>query len=110
MKAELLKLIQLKGIAEIKDGKMIVLIDDDDRENEGDLVCAAEMSPSDCQLYGNSRSRINLFGISLRTKQLDLPLMVAHNQTEHGTNFTVTIEAAEEFLQEYLRLIGHTLS
>ena len=86
-----------QAIAEIKDGKMIVLIDDDDRENEGDLVCAAEMvTPQIVNFMAtHARGLICLALDTQRTKQLDLPLMVAHNQTEHGTNFTVTIEAAE---------------
>ena len=86
-----------EAIAEIKAGKMIVLIDDDDRENEGDLVCAAEMvTPQIVNFMAtHARGLICLALDNQRTKQLDLPLMVAHNQTEHGTNFTVTIEAAE---------------
>ena len=86
-----------EAIAEIKAGKMIVLIDDDDRENEGDLVCAAEMvTPQIVNFMAtHGRGLICLALDTQRTKQLDLPLMVAHNQTEHGTNFTVTIEAAE---------------
>ena len=86
-----------EAIAEIKAGKMIVLIDDDDRENEGDLVCAAEMvTPQIVNFMAtHARGLICLALDTQRTKQLDLPLMVAHNQTEHGTNFTVTIEAAE---------------
>ncbi len=86
-----------EAIAEIKAGKMIVLIDDDDRENEGDLVCAAEMvTPKIVNFMAtHARGLICLALDTQRTKQLDLPLMVAHNQTEHGTNFTVTIEAAE---------------
>ena len=86
-----------EAIAEIKAGRMIVLIDDDDRENEGDLVCAAEMVTPQIVNFMATHAR-GLICLALdiqRTKQLDLPLMVAHNQTEHGTNFTVTIEAAE---------------
>jgi 3,4-dihydroxy 2-butanone 4-phosphate synthase/GTP cyclohydrolase II len=85
------------AIADIRAGKMIVLIDDDDRENEGDLVCAAEMvTPQIINFMAtHARGLICLALDTLRTKQLDLPLMVAQNQTEHGTNFTVTIEAAE---------------
>ena len=95
---ELLRIDPIEeAIAEIKDGKMIVLIDDDDRENEGDLVCAAEMvTPQIVNFMAtHARGLICLALDTQRTKQLDLPLMVAHNQTEHGTNFTVTIEAAE---------------
>ena len=86
-----------EAIADIKSGKMIVLIDDDDRENEGDLVCAAQMvTPQIVNFMAtHARGLICLALDTQRTKQLDLPLMVAHNQTEHGTNFTVTIEAAE---------------
>ena len=86
-----------EAIAEIKAGKMIILIDDDDRENEGDLVCAAEMvTPKIVNFMATHARGLICLALDIqRTKQLDLPLMVAHNQTEHGTNFTVTIEAAE---------------
>ena len=86
-----------EAIEDIKAGRMIVLIDDDDRENEGDLVCAAEMvTPQIVNFMAtHARGLICLALDTQRTKQLDLPLMVAHNQTEHGTNFTVTIEAAK---------------
>ena len=86
-----------EAIEDIKAGRMIVLIDDDDRENEGDLVCAAEMvTPQIVNFMAtHARGLICLALDTQRTKQLDLPLMVAHNETEHGTNFTVTIEAAK---------------
>jgi 3,4-dihydroxy 2-butanone 4-phosphate synthase/GTP cyclohydrolase II len=84
------------AIADIKAGKMIILVDDDDRENEGDLVCAAEkVTPEIVNFMAtHARGLICLALDSKRTEQLNLPLMVAHNETEHGTNFTVSIEAA----------------
>ena len=86
-----------EAIADIRAGKMIVLVDDDDRENEGDLICAAEMvTPEIINFMAtHARGLICLALDSARTRLLNLPLMVAHNQTEHGTNFTVSIEAAE---------------
>lgn len=85
-----------EAIADIKAGKMIILSDDADRENEGDLVCAASLITPEIinfmATYG--RGLICLSLDSQRVKQLDLPLMVQHNETEFGTNFTISIEAA----------------
>ncbi|HQN65844.1 MAG TPA: bifunctional 3,4-dihydroxy-2-butanone-4-phosphate synthase/GTP cyclohydrolase II [Methylophilus sp.] len=83
-------------IADIKAGKMVVLVDDEDRENEGDLVLAAEFADAQhinfMAKYG--RGLICLTLTEARCKQLKLPPMVQQNGTRLGTNFTVSIEAA----------------
>lgn len=84
-------------IDDIRQGKMIVLMDDEDRENEGDLVMAAEqVRAEDINFMArNARGLICLTLTEERCKQLGLPLMVSDNHTQYSTNFTVSIEAAE---------------
>lgn len=84
-------------IEDIRNGKMVILMDDEDRENEGDLVMAAEqVRPEDINFMAtNARGLICLTLTPERCKQLDLPLMVRENQSVHATNFTISIEAAE---------------
>jgi 3,4-dihydroxy 2-butanone 4-phosphate synthase / GTP cyclohydrolase II len=84
-------------IEDIRLGKMVVLMDDEDRENEGDIVIAADkISASEINFMAtHARGLICLTLTSERCKQLQLPLMVSANQTLFGTNFTVSIEAAE---------------
>ena len=84
-------------LAEARAGRMIVLVDDEDRENEGDLVIPAEMATPEVINFmaKNGRGLICLTLSSDRVKELDLPLMAAHNRTRHGTAFTVSIEAVE---------------
>ena len=83
-------------IADIKAGKMVVLVDDENRENEGDFVIAAEFSSAKhinfMAKYG--RGLICLTLSQARCKQLNLPPMVQKNGTRLGTNFTISIEAA----------------
>ena len=84
-------------IAEIKSGKMVILVDEEDRENEGDLLMAAEfVTPESVNFMArNGRGLICLTLTGERCRQLNLPLMVANNRSSLGTNFTVSIEAAE---------------
>ena len=84
-------------IEDIRQGKMVVLVDDPGRENEGDLICAATaVTPEHINFMAtHGRGLICLALDSQRSKQLNLSLMVAQNESEHGTNFTVSIEAAE---------------
>ena len=84
-------------IEDIRRGKMVILMDDEDRENEGDLIMAAEkVRPEDINFMArNARGLICLTLTEMRCRQLDLPLMVAENHASHRTNFTVSIEAAE---------------
>src|ERR1043165_2697690 len=84
-------------IAELKAGRMVVLVDEEDRENEGDLVIAAEFATPEAvnfmARYG--RGLICLTLTAERCRQLNLPPMVSNNRSPLGTNFTVSIEAAE---------------
>lgn len=85
-------------IDDIRQGKMVILMDDEDRENEGDLVIAAEqIRPEDINFMAkHARGLICLTLTEKRCRQLDLPLMVGgrHNGAQHSTNFTLSIEAA----------------
>jgi 3,4-dihydroxy 2-butanone 4-phosphate synthase/GTP cyclohydrolase II len=84
-------------IAEIKAGKMVVLVDAEDRENEGDIVVAAEFATPETINFmaKHARGLICLTLTEKRCEQLKLPLMVSQNGTVYSTNFTVSIEAAE---------------
>ena len=84
-------------IAEIKAGRMVVLVDEEDRENEGDLVLAAEhVTPEAINFMSKyARGLICLTLTEARCRQLDIPLMVRDNRSPLGTNFTMSIEAAE---------------
>ncbi|MBZ0092569.1 MAG: 3,4-dihydroxy-2-butanone-4-phosphate synthase [Sulfuricellaceae bacterium] len=84
-------------IADIKAGKMVVLVDEEDRENEGDILMAAEfVTPEAINFMAKfARGLVCLTLTEERCRQLDIPLMVSANQLALGTNFTVSIEAAE---------------
>ena len=84
-------------IEEIRQGRMVILMDDEDRENEGDLIMAASMV-KDSDINFMARYGRGLVCLTLspeRCEQLKLPLMVSDTNDKHGTNFTVSIEAAE---------------
>ena len=84
-----------EAIEDIRQGKMIILVDDEDRENEGDLTIAAEFVTPEVinfmAMYG--RGLICLPMSSEWADKLDLPLMTRRNGSKFGTNFTVSIEA-----------------
>ncbi len=84
-------------LEEIRAGRMVVIVDDEDRENEGDLIMAAELvRPQDINfMVTHARGLVCLSLIRERCRQLGLPPMVRDNTSSHGTNFTVSIEAAE---------------
>src|SRR4026207_1430913 len=84
-------------IAEIRAGRMVVLVDEEDRENEGDLVLAADFVTADTINFmaKHGRGLICLTLTEKRCQQLNLPLMVSANRSAYGTNFTMSIEAAE---------------
>ena len=84
-------------IEDIRQGRMVILMDDEDRENEGDLIIAAErVRPEDINFMARyARGLICLTLTEARCRQLGLPLMVTENHASHRTNFTVSIEAAE---------------
>ncbi|MBN8503445.1 MAG: 3,4-dihydroxy-2-butanone-4-phosphate synthase [Burkholderiales bacterium] len=83
-------------VAELAAGRMVVLIDDEDRENEGDLVLAADhVSPDAINFMARfARGLICLPMTRERCERLQLPPMATRNGTKHGTAFTVSIEAA----------------
>jgi len=84
-------------LEEIRNGRMVVIVDDEDRENEGDLIMAAELvRPQDINfMVTHARGLVCLSLTRERCKQLGLPPMVRDNTSPHHTNFTVSIEAAE---------------
>ena len=84
-------------IGDIRLGKMVILMDDEDRENEGDLVIAAECVTAEHINFmaKHARGLICLTLMGERCDQLKLPPMVQDNQCVHNTNFTMSIEAAE---------------
>jgi 3,4-dihydroxy 2-butanone 4-phosphate synthase/GTP cyclohydrolase II len=83
-------------IAELKAGRMVILVDEEDRENEGDLVIAADFVTAEAVNFmaKHGRGLICLTLTEARCRQLNLPLMVRDNRAAMGTNFTVSIEAA----------------
>jgi len=84
-------------LADYKKGKMIILLDDENRENEGDLLIAAnKITKEDINFMATyGRGLICLTITRERCKQLNLPLMVKQNNDIHSTNFTISIEAAK---------------
>ncbi len=83
-------------VAELRASKMVILVDEEDRENEGDLVLAADHVTAEAVNFmaKHGRGLICLTLTRERCQQLNLPLMVRDNGTSMGTNFTVSIEAA----------------
>lgn len=84
-------------ITEAQNGRMFILVDDEDRENEGDLIIPAQMATPDAvnfmAKYG--RGLICLALTSKRVDELGLPLMSSNNSSRHETAFTISIEASE---------------
>ena len=82
------------ALADLAAGKCIIVVDDEDRENEGDLICAAELCSEQNINFMATEGR-GLICVSLtedRAHKLDLPLMVNTNTALHGTRFTVSID------------------
>jgi 3,4-dihydroxy 2-butanone 4-phosphate synthase/GTP cyclohydrolase II len=84
-------------VAELQAGRMVILVDEEDRENEGDLVLAAEfVTPEAINFMAkHARGLVCLTLTEERCQFLGLPMMSERNGTAYGTNFTVSIEAAE---------------
>jgi 3,4-dihydroxy 2-butanone 4-phosphate synthase/GTP cyclohydrolase II len=84
-------------IQDLAAGKMVVIVDDEDRENEGDLLMVASLTrPEDVNfMVKEGRGLVCLTLTRERCKQLNLPLMVSSTDEYHRTNFTLSIEAAE---------------
>nr|HPH42638.1 3,4-dihydroxy-2-butanone-4-phosphate synthase [Syntrophorhabdaceae bacterium] len=84
-------------IEDVREGKMIIVVDDEDRENEGDIMVAAEKATPEVITF-MARYACGLICLSMteeRVKKLDLPLMVQDNTSPYNTAFTVSIEAKE---------------
>ncbi len=86
-----------QAIEEIRNGRIIIVVDDEDRENEGDFVCAAEFVTPDIInfLIKHGRGMVCVALSGDRLDELGLPLMVDSNSALHGTQFTVTVDAKE---------------
>jgi 3,4-dihydroxy 2-butanone 4-phosphate synthase/GTP cyclohydrolase II len=84
-----------QAIEDIKTGKFVILVDDEDRENEGDLAVAAEFVSAETINFMSKfgRGLICMPMTAPRLEELDLPLMVAQNTARHGTGFTVSVDA-----------------
>ncbi|MEE8444092.1 MAG: 3,4-dihydroxy-2-butanone-4-phosphate synthase, partial [Alphaproteobacteria bacterium] len=84
-------------IEDIGQGRMVVLVDDEDRENEGDLVVAAEMADADAINFmaTHGRGLVCLSMTAARVDELGLSMMARENKAPLGTAFTISIEARE---------------
>jgi len=83
---------------DIRAGKMVILMDDEDRENEGDLIIAAEkVTPEIINFMATEACGLICMPITREcAQQLRIPLMVRDNRSQHETNFTVSIDASEQ--------------
>lgn len=84
-------------LEDFRQGKMVLIMDDEDRENEGDLIIAGDVVTAE-HITFMAREACGLICLTLteeRAQQLNLPLMVERNNSLHETNFTVSIEAAD---------------
>ena len=85
-------------IDELRANRMIILMDDEDRENEGDLLIAAEaVTPEVITFFSSEACGLICMPITEeRSRQLKLPMMASNNRSQHETNFTVSIDATEQ--------------
>ena len=86
-----------EAVEDIRNGKMVVVVDDPERENEGDLVCAAQFATAEAVNFmaTHARGLICLCLTEERCDELGLQPMTERNETPFGTAFTVSIEARE---------------
>lgn len=86
-----------EAIEDIRNGKIIIVTDDEDRENEGDFICAAQfITPEIINFMINQgRGLVCISMTSERLNHLDLPLMTGSNTALHGTQFTVSVDAVD---------------
>jgi len=83
-----------EAIEEIREGRIVIVVDDEDRENEGDFICAAELITPEIVNFMATHGR-GLICVPLpeeRCDQLDLHMMVGHNTSLHETAFTVSVD------------------
>jgi 3,4-dihydroxy 2-butanone 4-phosphate synthase/GTP cyclohydrolase II len=87
-----------EAIEDIRRGKMVIVVDDEDRENEGDLTMAAELvGPEDVAFIRKYASGVICVPMTAqRLRELDLPQMVSRNEARLGTAFTVSVDARED--------------
>ena len=99
-------------IEDARNGRMFILVDDQERENEGDLVVPAQMATPDAINFmaKHGRGLICLALTADRIHKLDLPLMAQQNDSRHQTAFTVSIEAGKESAQGFRRPTGRAPS
>ncbi len=93
-----------EAVKEIRNGRMVILVDDEDRENEGDLCMAAEkVTPEAINFMAKyGRGLVCLSMTAEKVDSLDLPPMVNHNTSPFQTGFTISIEARAALPQEFL--------
>ena len=86
-----------EALADFREGKFVIVVDDEDRENEGDLICAAEMITPEMVnfMLKNARGVLCAPVTISRARELDLPHQVQDNTSLLGTPFTVTIDKIE---------------
>ena len=99
-----------QAIEDLRNGKIIIVADDEDRENEGDLVCAAELvTPEIDQLHGPARPRLICLALTAeRCDELGLPQKVERNTEEQSTAFTVIIDADRALRRHHRHLAPAT--
>src|SRR5210317_389911 len=87
-----------EAIEDIRKGKIIIVVDDEDRENEGDFICAAEaITPEIVNFMAmHGRGLICTPLVEERCNELELELMVGKNTAIHGTPFTVSVDLIDE--------------
>lgn len=87
-----------EAIDDIKQGKMIIVVDDEDRENEGDLVCAAEMITPEAInfMITHAKGLVCTPMTKEASERLDIPLMTEHNTDKMGTKFTISVDGAKD--------------
>ncbi len=83
-----------EAIYDLMQGEIIIVVDDEDRENEGDLVALAEKATPEVInfMITHGRGLVCVPITEERARELDLPLMVHHNTDQHGTAFTVSVD------------------
>ncbi|MAT40445.1 MAG: 3,4-dihydroxy-2-butanone-4-phosphate synthase, partial [Ectothiorhodospiraceae bacterium] len=83
-----------EAISDVREGKMVIIVDDEDRENEGDFVCAAEKATPELvnRMITVGRGMVCVSITEERMKTLGLEMMVESNTSLHGTNFTITVD------------------
>ncbi|HLF35522.1 MAG TPA: 3,4-dihydroxy-2-butanone-4-phosphate synthase, partial [Cyclobacteriaceae bacterium] len=83
-----------QAIREVKEGRVVIVVDDENRENEGDFICAAEcITPEIINfMASHGRGLICVPMVEDRCEELGLDLMVGNNTALHGTPFTVSVD------------------